>query len=318
MTPNDHIEAIARWANKTHLPHQLLNQHMAMTRTDVAKEAGWTDEQIAVSKGITPRQEYHQRRGYQSRKSDQRVQRFLGDGRDPLDQILALTRPGQPVSRSAIMQALPGFNGRQIDVIIARGVKSGVLRASGTILDSADRMQQVEATGKQLVYAAAETPDERAARSMRATQVARDCREDDVYSTTRRSLTSEGVRRVLRFLDPTTGEAIMCKKLEGREGTPNFGILLAFTQASPFDKYLRDPLWRAIMEHDDPENCVRRTTAHMDKKAMAAFAKKDAPEIWQQIEAVLDEAAALGDGHRREFVLTFAFTPLASGKGERP
>jgi hypothetical protein len=284
----------------------LLNDYLAQLRTDLGKQQGWTNEEIAVSKGISVRQEYNQQQEYSGLEG--KMEQFLGDGRDPLDRILDLTRPDQAVTTPDIMTALRGFSPVQVQVIITRGVKSGVLRSSG--------LHQYEATGKQLVYPAAKTPAERAARSMRATLVARDCQEGDVYFTTGRSLTNEGVRRVHQFLDPTTGEAITLRKLEECEGATNFGVLLAFTQHRPDDKQKRDVLWRAINRHDDPENCVLRTTGFLDKKAVAAFAKKDAPEIRQQVEAVLEEAAALGDGQRRDFVLSFAFTPLAGVKGD--
>jgi len=172
-----------------------------------------------------------------------------------------------------------------------------------------------------LIYPRSRTAADRRDCFMRASYVLRDCAERDVRWTAKCSLTAEGVARILNFLDPETKEAITLDMVERRQkesdardtqktGCINFGILLAFSKANPDDTQLRDSVYRAMIDHDDPENCVLRTTGFLDGKARKDFAKHDVPKIRAQIEAVLEEAAALGNGPKREFIISLVYAPL--------
>jgi hypothetical protein len=315
------VAMLGEVANANDLPQSLLDQQLRRFRDEDGQRRGWSRDRIGVSMGLTDRGVRMNRQKYAVQEVEKKITDRLktANGCDLLDRALESTRPGHPVSEAALMGKLC-LCSKDLAVILREGIKGGYLKKVGCRADSPDRTQQYEATGKQYIYPRAQTHEERRDRSLRASRVVRNVQPDAVWSV-RRTLTKEGLERLAQFLDPQSQEATTLEHIQIRESESlarskagkaeaNFGVLIAVAPAAPPDSGPRDHLYRALVDNMNPACVLLPTTGVLDHQAQEDFATADCDAIRKQILAVLDEAAALGEGSAEEYAILLAHAPL--------
>jgi hypothetical protein len=264
---NGHASETAKFANDHDMPHELVNSKIKEERIRDGEERGWSRSRTAASMDLTERRVRQTCSEFRKQGTQSKIEKHLvnPNGCAYLDQVLEMAPANHPIPYQDILQKFH-LDADKTEAILKEGIKGEYLKEVQPLV--------YQATGKQLIYPRSRTASDRRDRSLRASRLVRNCRDEDVWEM-RCSLTAQGVERVLDFLDPPKLEAITLAKIEAREkeshsrGTggsapENFGVVLTFTETSNSDEELRDPIYRALIDHRNPENCVLRTSGFLD------------------------------------------------------